>query len=121
VVETDNLRRDFTFNLKITRPNFPIEIAVGDVIAGFIPYPRGFVEKFELVDGAKLFTPGQIAEEQQVARDFGRERSDVDVLRPDGVGRRYHRGEDVYGNPFENSHQTHLTGRSGRKTREPKS
>jgi hypothetical protein len=121
VVETDNLRRDFTFNLKITRPNFPIEIAVGDVIAGFIPYPRGFVEKFELVDGAKLFTPEQIAEEQQVARDFGRERSDVDVLRPDGVGRRYHRGEDVYGNPFENSHQTHLTGRSGRKTREPKS
>ena len=33
VVETDNLRRDFTFNLKVTRPNFPIEIAVGDVIA----------------------------------------------------------------------------------------
>lgn len=115
VVETDNLRRDFTFNLKITRPNHPIEIQVGDVLAGFIPYPRGFVEQFELVDGSKLFSAEQIAEEQQAARDFGRERSEVDVLRPDGVGRRYHRGEDIYGNPFEHSHQTNLTGRAGRK------
>lgn len=121
VVETDNLRRDFTFNLKITRPNHPIEIRVGDIIAGFIPYPRGFVEQFELVDGSTLFSAEQIAEEQQAARDFGQERSEVDVLRPDGVGRRYHRGEDIYGNAFDYSHQTNLTGRSGRKKTVPKS
>lgn len=120
VVETDNLRRDFTFNLKITRPNHPIEIRVGDVIAGFIPYPRGFVEKFELVDGCALFSPEEIATEQQAARDFGRERAEHDVLKPDGVGRRYHRGEDIYGTPFEHLHQTNLTGSSPRGSKRKK-
>jgi hypothetical protein len=109
VVETDNLRRDFTFNLKLTRPGYAVELNVGDVIAGFIPYPRGFVEQFELVDGCTLFSPEQIAEEQRAAQDFGRERAEIDVLRPDGVGRRYHQGEDIYGNPFEYPHQTNLT------------
>ncbi len=108
VVETDNLRRDFTFNLKITRANFPVEIQVGDVIAGVMPVPRQFVENFELVDGCTLFTPEEIAAEQQAARDFGRERTERDPLRPDGVGRRYHKGEDVYGNKFAYSHQTRL-------------
>jgi len=108
VVETDNLRRDFTFNLKITRANFPVEIQVGDVIAGVMPIPRQFVENFELVDGCSLFTPEEIASEQQAARDFGRERTERDPLRPDGVGRRYHKGEDVYGNKFVYSHQTRL-------------
>jgi hypothetical protein len=108
VVESDNLRRDFTFNLKLTRANFPVEIRVGDVIAGVIPYPRHYVENFELVDASELFTPEQIAAEQQAARDFGRERAERDVLRPDGVGRRYHKGEDVYGNKFPHTHQTRL-------------
>jgi len=108
VVESDNLRRDFTFNLKLTRANFPVEIRVGDVIAGVIPYPRHYVENFELVDASELFTREQIAEEQQAARDFGRERAERDVLRPDGVGRRYHKGEDVYGNKFPHTHQTRL-------------
>ena len=108
VVETDNLRRDFTFNLKITRANFPVDIQVGDVIAGVMPIPRQFVENFELVDGCSLFTPEEIASEQQAARDFGRERTERDPLRPDGVGRRYHKGEDVYGNKFMYSHQTRL-------------
>lgn len=108
VVESDNLRRDFTFNLKLTRAGFPVRIQVGDVIAGVIPYPRHYVENFELVDASELFTPQQIAEEQQVAKAFGRERVERDVLRPDGVGRRYHKGEDVYGNKFPYSHQTRL-------------
>ena len=108
VVESDNLRRDFTFNLKLTRANFPVEIGIGDVIAGVIPYPRHYVENFELVDASELFTPEQIAEEQQAAQDFGRERAERDVLRPDGVGRRYHKGEDVYGNKFRHTHQTRL-------------
>jgi hypothetical protein len=108
VVETDNLRRDFTFNLKLTRANFPVEIRIGDVIAGVVPIPRGFVENFEMVDGCQMFSSEQIAEEQQVARDFGRERIERDPLRPDGVGRRYHKGEDVHGNSFVYSHQTRL-------------
>lgn len=108
VIEMDNLRRDFTFNLKLTRPGLPVEIKVGDIIAGFVPIPRKFVENFEMVDACQLFSAEQIAEEQQIAKEFGIERSERDVLRPDGVGRRYHKGEDVYGNPFRHPHQTRL-------------
>ena len=78
VVEADNLRRDFTFNLKITRPDHPIEIKVGDLLAAVLPIPRGFVEKFELIDAYERLSPETVAFEQQTARDFGREREEVD-------------------------------------------
>jgi hypothetical protein len=42
VVEADNLRRDFTYNLRITRPNYTIRINKGDYIGCIIPYPRHF-------------------------------------------------------------------------------
>ncbi|MFM7709205.1 MAG: DUF6065 family protein, partial [Gammaproteobacteria bacterium] len=109
VVEADNLRRDFTFNLKITRPGFPVEIKVGDLLAAVMPIPRGFVERFELIDAYEAFAPDTIAAEQQTARDFGREREEVDSKNKRGVGRRYFRGEDVYGNGFQHSHQQVLT------------
>jgi hypothetical protein len=109
VVEADNLRRDFTFNLKITRPDFPVEIKVGDLLAAVLPIPRGFVEKFELVDAYEALSPDTVADEQQTARDFGREREEVDSKNKRGVGRRYFRGEDVYGRKFEHSHQKVLT------------
>lgn len=108
VIEADNLRRDFTFNLKLTRANFPVEIGVGDVIAGVLPIPRGFVERYDMVDACQVFSPEEIAAEQQTARDFGRERVERDPLRPDGVGRRYYAGEDVYGNKFVYPHQIRL-------------
>jgi len=124
VVESDNLRRDFTFNLKITRPDFPVEIKVGDLLAAVLPIPRGFVEKFELIDAYEALSPDTVADEQQAARDFGREREEVDSKNKRGVGRRYFRGEDVYGHPFEHSHQQVLTAadaapdrRGGRKPR----
>ncbi|NDE01640.1 MAG: hypothetical protein EBZ91_07805 [Gammaproteobacteria bacterium] len=77
----------------------------------------GLVENFEMVEGYELFTPEQIRDEQQASQDFGRERVERDVLRPDGVGRRYHNGEDVYGNPFPHSHQKSLTARPKKNTR----
>lgn len=109
VVEADNLRRDFTFNLKITRPDFPVEIKVGDLIAAVLPIPRGFVERFELVDAYEALAPDTVADEQRTARDFGREREEVDAKNRRGVGRRYFKGEDVYGNKFRHSHQQVLT------------
>ena len=109
VVEADNLRRDFTFNLKITRPDFPVEIKVGDLLSAVIPIPRGFVEKFELIDAYEALSPDTVADEQQTARDFGREREEVDSRNKRGVGRRYFKGEDVYGRKFEHSHQQVLT------------
>ena len=122
VVEADNLRRDFTFNLKITRPNHPIEIKVSDLLAAVMPIPRGFVEKFEMIDAYEAVSPDTVALEQQTARDFGREREEVDAKNKRGVGRRYFKGEDVYGQRFEHSHQQVLTAPGAtRRTRKPRS
>ena len=122
VVEADNLRRDFTFNLKITRPDHPIEIKVGDLLAAVIPIPRGFVEKFEMIDAYEAVSPDTVALEQQTARDFGREREEVDAKNKRGVGRRYFKGEDVYGQRFEHSHQQVLTAPGAtRRTRKRRS
>ena len=122
VVEADNLRRDFTFNLKITRPDHPIEIKVGDLLAAVIPIPRGFVERFEMVDAYEAVSPDTVALEQQTARDFGREREEVDAKNKRGVGRRYFKGEDVYGQRFEHSHQQVLTAPGAtRRNRKPRS
>ena len=122
VVEADNLRRDFTFNLKITRPDHPIEIKVGDLLAAVLPIPRVFVEKFEMVDAYEAVSPDTVALEQQTARDFGREREEVDAKNKRGVGRRYFKGEDVYGQRFEHSHQQVLTAPGATlRTRKPRS
>ena len=122
VVEADNLRRDFTFNLKITRPDHPIEVKVGDLLAAVMPIPRGFVEKFEMVDAYEAVSPDTVALEQQTARDFGREREEVDAKNKRGVGRRYFKGEDVYGQRFEHSHQQVLTAPGAtRRNRKPRS
>ena len=122
VVEADNLRRDFTFNLKITRPDHPIEIKVGDLLAAVMPIPRGFVERFEMIDAYEAVSPDTVALEQQTARDFGREREEVDAKNKRGVGRRYFKGEDVYGQRFEHSHQQVLTSPGAtRRTRKPRS
>lgn len=108
VIECDNLRRDFTFNLKITRANHPIRIRVGDFLAAFMPVPRNYVNQFEIVDGYDEFPEDLVREEQQAMGDFAREREGPDLKKKHAAGRRYHKGEDVYGTPFPHSHQTHL-------------
>ena len=100
IIETDNLRRDFTFNLKITRPNHEIIINKGDYIGCVIPTPRYFIDGFELLRGEDIFTKEQIIEERKAMMDFGSERANVDIHKPHGNGRRYYNGEDVYGCPF---------------------
>lgn len=100
VIETDNLRRDFTFNLKVTRPNHKILIKKGDYIGCVIPTPRYFIDGFDLEKGEDVLTKEEIELERKAMRDFGIERSQVDKSKPHGNGRRYFNGEDVYGCPF---------------------
>lgn len=107
VIETDNLRRDFTYNLKITRPDHDITIKKGDWIGYFIPYPRHFIDKFKIVDAYEIFDEDDINQEQECMRAFGKERQEVDSQKPNGNGRRYWRGEDVYSNKFQD-HQRAL-------------
>ena len=101
VVETDNLRRDFTFNLKVTRKNEKIIINKGELIGCVIPTPRYFIDGFELCKGEDIFTKEQIEEERQIMRDFGKERATTDRQKHHNNGRRYFNGEDVYGNKFD--------------------
>lgn len=100
VIECDNLRRDFTFNFKITRPNHTIRINRGDWIGAFIPIPRYFVDSFTMVNAKDVLTAEDIAIEQKASFDFGKERSGPDLEKAHQAGRRYFQGEDVYGNKF---------------------
>ena len=106
-VETDNLRRDFTFNLKITRKDFEVFIPAGTPIGCVLPYPRHFVDRFRVVDAGDVLGPDVIETERQTARRFGQERQGSDSMKPHGIGGRYWRGEDVYGNKFAD-HQLRL-------------
>lgn len=107
VIETDNLRRDFTFNLKVTRPKFEIKIAAGTPIGCIIPIQRGYVDSFEMKNAKEVLPRAVIESEQEVVRQFAAERLGPDRDKPGGNGKRYWRGEDVYGNPFP-EHQTKL-------------
>lgn len=100
VIETDYLRRDFTFNLKITRPNHWVHIDKGTPIGCVIPYPRHFIDNFKIKNAREVITAEAIEVERQAMRDFGKERTEVDSQKSSRVGRRYHNGEDVYGNKF---------------------
>lgn len=107
VVEADNLRRDFTYNLKITRPNYTIHIKKGDYIGCVMPYPRHFIDNYKVIDGTKILSEQEILEERTCAHKFGIERATIDVYKKAGNGKRYWRGEDIYGNKFTD-HQTSL-------------
>ena len=55
VVETDNLRRNFTFNLKVQIPNIEVVIPAGYPLAAIIPVPRYFCDSFELKLDSDVF------------------------------------------------------------------
>ena len=107
VVEADNLRRDFTFNLRITRKNHPVQIKTGDPIGCFIPYPRHFIDQYQIVNATNTLTAEQLEIERETIRLFGQERSVEDKHKKHGNGKRYWRGVDIYGNKFKD-HQTTL-------------
>lgn len=100
VVECDNLRRDFTFNIKCTRPHHVVEIKKGDWIGAFIPIPRYFVDGFEMVDARGFIPEAELQEEFEISNEFGTERQTTDLEKPHQAGRRYALGEDVRGNRF---------------------
>jgi hypothetical protein len=113
VVETDNLRRSFTFNIKVTTLNKKISIKKGDWLAAFIPVQRNFVEKFKLVPGKELFSQEILDNEKKnnVAlawqrnnhKDFGGDGGKIN-----GSGRRYFKGIHADGSSYKN-HQKRIT------------
>lgn len=100
VIETDNLRRNFTFNLKIQTPNKPVHIEKGTPLSGFIPIPRYYADSYKLELAENIFAPEILEEEYQTQTDFGKYRKEVEPNLRDGIGRFYRKGIDVYGNKF---------------------
>jgi hypothetical protein len=100
VVEADQIRRDFTFNLKVTVPNYKISIRKGDAIGAFIPIPRYFVDKFEISTIYDEFDQVSHQAELDEMREFGRQRQNEDSSRPHESGRKYFNGEHAFGESF---------------------
>ncbi|HEY9676990.1 MAG TPA: DUF6065 family protein [Drouetiella sp.] len=103
VVETDNLRRDFTFNIKITRPHLDIYIEKGTPLGCVVPYPRFFLDKFKM---EPLRDDNELDKAIKTASYYGIERQHHDADKP---RLRYMEGKDIYGD-FYQEHQKSLDG-----------
>ena len=101
VIEADNLRRNFSFNLKIQIPNIRTIIPAGYPLAAFIPIPRYYCDEFNLDFAENLFSKEIIDEEVKADRDAGKYRNEVEPTLKNGVGKHYMQGKDVYGNKFK--------------------
>jgi hypothetical protein len=96
VVEADNLRHDFTINLRVQTPNVRIFIPKGTPIAGLIPIPRYFVENFNLVNAEDIFDEQTLEEENFAKSHFSEYKNKMNT----GLNNHYKHGTDVYGNKF---------------------
>jgi hypothetical protein len=105
VIETDNLRRDFAFNLKIQIPNIQVNVTKGSPIAAFIPIPRYYADSFKLKYAEDIFDQETIDEETQALEDILIHRQEVESTLKSNVGRHYLLGKDIYDNKFSD-HQT---------------
>ena len=103
VVESDNLRRDFTFNTKMTAPG-KVQINRGDILAAFMPIPRYFVEKFEIKSCLDVFDENVLKQEMDEFDRLVHLRRTEDTNKKYGAGRLYFNGLDSKGNKF-NDHQ----------------
>lgn len=100
-VETDNLRRNFTFNLKIQVPNIEVWFPAGTPLAGFIPVPRYYCDGFTMKFAEEVFDENIIIEELQANKDTETKRIEIEYPSEGKVGLDYFRGHDVYGNKFK--------------------
>ncbi len=101
VIEADQIRRDFSFNLKLTDPGLVVSFKKGDPLAAFIPIPRYFVEEFELDTANKYFSEELIKNEQNDANELGRQRVQEDREKPHYSGRKYFNGIHAFGQKFK--------------------
>ena len=89
VIETDNLRAPFTFNLKVQMPNVLINVPIGTPLAAFIPIPRGYSDSFKLKFAEDIFDENIVIEELQAISDMGIQRNDIDSTLLNGVNMQY--------------------------------
>lgn len=107
VIETDNIRRDFTFNLKMTTPEMKVYVNAGDPIAAFIPIARNSVEKYNIKLVTDIFSQEQHLLEVKESNLLGEERQTRDKKFYKNNGKRYFKGEHTSGEKYLN-HQKKL-------------
>lgn len=100
VVETDNIRRDFTFNLRCTIPGMNVRIRRGDAIAAFLPIQRATVEKYVVKYAEEIFPKDIVEMEQHEGARLSAERNSADKSKPHQSGRRYHQGIHINGEKY---------------------
>jgi hypothetical protein len=112
VLETDNLRRDFSIIMKINKAG-TAKINAGDVIATILPIPRYFQDNFNIKKAEEIFTEEEVFEEETALADYKiYKKLKFDANNENaqkGTGRGimnndYLKGRDLYGNTF-NDHQ----------------
>jgi hypothetical protein len=100
VVETDNIRRDFTFNLKILEPNKKVIVKKGDMLSSFIPIKRYFIDNFSINTAQDIFDNNTLQKETRDMNELSRQRNYVD---PSGApyGRKYFKGIHAFDEKFD--------------------
>jgi hypothetical protein len=100
VIETDQIKRDFTFNIKVTVANLKITVKKGDALGAFIPIPRYFVDNFDAKLISDIFDRELHANELEEVKILSNERNTVDKDRPHESGRRYFNGINSDGTSY---------------------
>ena len=100
VIETDNLRLGFPFNIKIQMPNIKTIIPAGSPLAAFIPIPRYYADNFELKYADELFDEFAIKEENQAYTDWINYNKKTNAKSGVVKEKQYLKGVDIYGNAF---------------------
>ena len=107
VVESDNLERNFTFNIKIQMPNIKVHIPEGMPLAAFIPIQRNFSDNFEIKNAEDIFSKKEIDEAYEAEIKYAEirnmnnstNRKDDGSYIADGL---YMRGKKTNGDDFFN-------------------
>jgi hypothetical protein len=100
VVESDNLRFTFTFNIKMDIPNLNIRVPANTELVGILPIPRYFCDSFTAVNASEIFDQSVIDEEKKVMLEHSAARDSSNETNG-GLDKLYYKGTDVRGNKFK--------------------
>lgn len=100
VIECDNLRTIFTFNLKVNLPDINVSVDKNTPIAGFIAIKRYFQENFSLEPANNYFEKELIEKESELQKKFTEFRSKKSKTN-DPFDRLYMNGIDFENNIFK--------------------
>jgi hypothetical protein len=109
VVESDQIRRDFTFNIKFTDAHRKVSFKKGDPLGAFILIPRYFIENFE-IDFASNYFNNEIINNESLDRDELYRQRDIENknnLSFQESRRKYFNGEHAFGEPYSD-HQKRI-------------